>query len=225
MSKWVWGRKWFSGRTALFPKLLFLSVYAPIQTLTNQWSGCTTRQHHWLHLSLNKSKEIEEEKKTKQKLFKRQNYLMRFYLLCSLNRIPKLFTIRMLRVVGHCKRILNNSCWQSFFLRVAKSHCFITNLIMFNCLFKSQFKESLTNELLAFFFLFKRNVNFSGTYLLQKVTDNQSKYQSSQGWYCSSRPFSNQGRRKLLFTDSCLLTAEGHEVWGSLLFCGSACPR
>lgn len=157
-------------------------------------------------------------KKPKQKLFKRQNYLMRFYLLSSLNRIPKLFTIRMLRVVGHCKWILNNSCWQSFFLRVAKSHSFITDLIMLNCLFKAQFKESLTNEFLAFFFL---GVNFSGTYLLQKVTDNQSKYQSRQECYCSSRPFSNQGRRKSLFTG--LLTAEGHRVWASL-FCGSACP-
>lgn len=60
--------------------------------------------------------------------------------------------MRMLKVVGHCKGILSNSCWQSLFLRVAKSHCFITNLIMLNCLFKSQFKELLTNEFLAFFF-------------------------------------------------------------------------
>lgn len=147
---------------------------------------------------------------------------MRFYLLCSLNRIPKLFTIRMLRVVGHCKGILNNSCWKSFF----SQSCQISLLYH-----KSQNVELLisitvqriTNEFLAFFFLLQINGNFSGTYLLQKVTDNQSKYQRSQGCYCSCRPFSIQGRRKSLFTGSCLLTA-GHGVWGSLLFCGSACP-
>lgn len=82
---------------------------------------------------------------------------MRFYLLCSLKRIPKLSTIRTLRVVVYCKWILNYSCWQScLLLRVAKSHCFITNLIMLNHLFKPQFKESLTNEFLALFFFLNK---------------------------------------------------------------------
>lgn len=94
-------------------------------------------------------------KKSKQKLFKEWNYLARFYLLCSLKRIPKLSAIRALRVVVYCKRILNNSCWQSYLLLgVAKSHYFITNLIMLNRLFKPQFKEPLINEFLAFHFFF-----------------------------------------------------------------------
>lgn len=154
MSKWIWGRKWFSRRIALFSKLLFLSVYAPIQTLTNQWTGCTTRQQRWLHLSLKKIREIWEgggEEASKSYIKGRTIW---WDFTCYVKRIPKLSTIRMLRAVVYCKWILNNSCWQSYrLLRAAKSHCFITNLTKLDGLFKHQFKGSLTNEFLDFFFL------------------------------------------------------------------------
>lgn len=177
----MWERKWFSRRIALFSGAAVSFCFCTrTDALTNQWSGCTTRQHHWLYPSVNKIIEIlgkkKKKKKGKQKLFKEWNYLVRFYLLCSLRRIPKLSAIRTLRVVVHCKRILNNSCWQSYLLlRVAKSHYFITNLIKPNRLFKPQFEEPLINEFLAFHFFFLISVNFSGTYLLQKVKKRYSE--------------------------------------------------
>lgn len=71
---------------------------------------------------------------------------------------------------------------------------------------------------LPFIFFFLISVNFSGTYLLQKVKkDIQSKYQNSQRCYRSPSAFSHQGRRESLFAGgfcSCLLATEECGAWG-----------
>lgn len=156
--------------------------------------------------------------------------MVRFYLLCSLRRIPKLSAIRTLRVVVHCKRILNNSCWQSYLLlRVAKSHYFITNLIKPNRLFKPQFEEPLINEFLAFHFFFLNKCKFLRDIL---ITEGKKKI-----FRVNTRTARDVIVRLVLSLikgegNLCLLTGFAAACWqqknvepgDSLLFCGSACP-